>query len=128
VFAERHRDILSGARAEALHAKAQHATAAALALFGEYAADLNQTGMAALPMHNGSQLADVAQETIPDWESLFGTFDLCACDECASVHSPAAYLVDVLQFLADRGAKAPLFERRPDLGDVELSCENTVSV
>ena len=125
VFAERHRDILSDGRAEALHAKAQHATAAALALFGEYAADLNRTGMAALPMHNGSQLADVAQEAIPDWESLFGTFDLCACEECASVHSPAAYLVDVLQFLADRDAKAPLFERRPDLGDVELSCENT---
>jgi Tc toxin complex TcA C-terminal TcB-binding domain/Neuraminidase-like domain/Salmonella virulence plasmid 28.1kDa A protein/Putative peptidoglycan binding domain len=125
VFAERHRDILSGARAVALHAKAQHATAAALALFGEYAADLNRTGMAALPTLDGSQLADAAQETIPDWESLFGSFDLCACDECASVHSPAAYLVDVLQFLADRDAKAPLFERRPDLGEVELSCENT---
>jgi hypothetical protein len=103
----------------------QRTHAATLALFSEYAAQFNRTGMAALPASDGSLLAEAAQATIPDWESLFGTFDLCACDECASVHSPAAYLVDVLQFLADRDARGPLFERRPDLGDVELSCENT---
>lgn len=32
-------------------------------------------------------------------ESLFGTMDFCACDHCRSILSPAAYLVDLLQFL-----------------------------
>src|SRR3954453_13475085 len=31
----------------------------------------------------------------------------------------------MLRFLGDRGARATLFGRRPDLGDIELSCENT---
>ena len=41
------------------------------------------------------------------------------------MHGPAAYFVDILHFLSDRGARDPLFARRPDLGDIELSCENT---
>src|SRR5262249_51289882 len=53
--------------------------------------------------------------------------------------SPAAYLVDVLHFLKDRrskivdqdeekgvkGVKDVLFLRRPDIGEIELTCENT---
>src|SRR4051812_49359540 len=69
--------------------------------------------------------AEEAASAIPDWETLFGTFDLCACPDCASAHGPAAYFVDMLRFLGDRGARATLFARRPDLGDIELSCENT---
>jgi peptidoglycan hydrolase-like protein with peptidoglycan-binding domain len=32
-------------------------------------------------------------------ESLFGSMDFCACEHCRSILSPAAYLVDLLQFL-----------------------------
>ena len=32
-------------------------------------------------------------------ESLFGSIDFCECEHCRSVLSPAAYLVDLLQFL-----------------------------
>ena len=32
-------------------------------------------------------------------ETLFGSMDFCACDHYRSVLSPAAYLVDLLQFL-----------------------------
>ena len=32
-------------------------------------------------------------------EQLFGSLDYCECDHCRSVLSPAAYLVDLLQFL-----------------------------
>jgi hypothetical protein len=35
----------------------------------------------------------------PTLESLFGSMDFCACDHCRSILSPAAYLVDLLQFL-----------------------------
>lgn len=35
----------------------------------------------------------------PTMESLFGELDYCECEHCRSVLSPAAYLVDLLQFL-----------------------------
>lgn len=37
----------------------------------------------------------------PKLESLFGSLDFCECEHCRSVLSPAAYLVDLLQFLDD---------------------------
>jgi Neuraminidase-like domain len=35
----------------------------------------------------------------PTMESLFGSLDFCECEQCRSVLSPAAYFVDLLQFL-----------------------------
>ena len=35
----------------------------------------------------------------PTLESLFGSMDFCECEHCRSVLSPAAYLVDLLQFV-----------------------------
>lgn len=31
-----------------------------------------------------------------NWENLFGSVDLCECEECNSVYSPAAYFVELL--------------------------------
>ena len=125
VFAEQYKEIFSGERANAIYNRAQRIQAAALALFAEHAAGLNRTGLQALPKLDSQKQAALAANSIPDWQTLFGTFDLCACQECASVHGPAAYFVDILHFLSERNAQAPLFARRPDLGDIELSCENT---
>ncbi|HBP89132.1 MAG TPA: PA14 domain-containing protein,virulence plasmid 28 protein [Nitrospiraceae bacterium] len=100
----------------------------------------------------------------PTLEGLFGEMDYCACDHCRSILSPAAYLVNLLQFLSpepdvwretmskwkrDHGgapypfetleawedAESPtdtektpfdvLISRRPDLEQLELTCENT---
>ena len=91
----------------------------------------------------------------PTMESLFGSMDYCECEHCRSVLSPAAYLVDLLQFVdtepavwgnflaqwkATHGnqdypnknaageAMKPydvLIERRPDLPHIALTCENT---
>ncbi|EIJ33094.1 Tc toxin subunit A [Thiothrix nivea] len=76
-------------------------------------------------------------------ETLFGSLDFCECDECLSVYSPAAYFVELLQYLRnnnlDPEVKAPsfgiagtpvemLFRRRPDLGCLELTCDNTFKV
>src|SRR4029450_13846820 len=56
---------------------------------------------------------------------------LCDCEQCRSVLSPAAYFTDLLMFLRGRKAINPartvkdvLFDRRPDLGYLELNCEN----
>ena len=49
--------------------------------------------------------------------------------------SPAAYFADLLMFLKDRKAADPgidkvkdiLFRRRPDLGFLELNCDNALT-
>ena len=124
-FIAKHADILPGERAAQVHERALQVSAMALAVFNEHAAALNRTGMQALPRVDSERQALLAANAIPDWQSLFGTFDACACEDCASVHSAAAYFVDILHFLDDRDARQPLFDRRPDLGDIELSCKNT---
>ena len=79
-----------------------------------------------------------ALSTFPNWNNLFKTGDLCECEHCRSVLSPAAYFADLLMFLKDRKAKLPaawrsqpvkdiLFDRRPDLGFLELNCENALT-
>jgi hypothetical protein len=75
-------------------------------------------------------------------EDLFG-IDTCECDDCLSIYSPAAYFVDLLQYLRnndlDPNAKSDptditgtpldmLFRRRPDLKCLELTCDNTFTV
>jgi uncharacterized protein YbaA (DUF1428 family) len=124
-FAEQNKEILTSERANEIYKKAETIHATALALFSENASGMNRIGMEALPRVDSAKQASLAEASIPDWETLFGTFDLCACKECASVHGPSAYLVDILQFLVERNASAALFARRPDLGEIELSCENT---
>ena len=69
----------------------------------------------------------------PDLPTLFGSLDICDCEQCQSVYSPAAYFVDILKFLGDGPKKnnltplQVLFGRRPDLEHIELTCENTTT-
>ena len=77
-------------------------------------------------------------------EALFGSIDFCECEDCLSVYSPAAYFVEILQYLRNNNLDPDkpntgksgiegtplqkLFRRRPDLGCLELTCENTFTV
>jgi len=63
-------------------------------------------------------------DKFPNWQNLFRQGDICHCEACRSVLSPAAYFADLLMFLRDRGVKDILLRRRPDLGYLELSCAN----
>ncbi len=71
--------------------------------------------------------------TFPNWDKLFQDGDVCACDHCGSVLGPAAYYADLLLFLRDRDAggrhtvRDVLYQRRPDLGYLELSCPNALT-
>ena len=49
MFAEQHKDVLSAERADEIHDRAPRTNAVALALLGEHGADLNRTGLHALP-------------------------------------------------------------------------------
>jgi hypothetical protein len=78
-------------------------------------------------------------QQFPAMGSLFGSLDFCQCEDCRSVLSPAAYFVDALEFLRKSGKNAAGYTpldvligkdnkvpgRRPDLGALPLTCENT---
>jgi hypothetical protein len=73
----------------------------------------------------------------PQLAELFGSLEQCACEYCTSVYSPAAYYVDILNFLKTKcitvdslgvshyWAFAELIERRADLPFIDLTCKNT---
>ena len=75
----------------------------------------------------------------PNWNNLFQSGDICHCEHCRSVLSPAAYFTDLLMFLRDRNSEKPkpggkfysvkdiLSDRRPDLGYLELNCDNALT-
>ncbi|MFC2146444.1 Tc toxin subunit A, partial [Acidobacteriota bacterium] len=78
------------------------------------------------------ELMRILKSQVPNYTELFGSPDICACEHCRSVYSPAAYFVDLLRFLwrgeknADKKSPLDLLEaRRPDLLHLPLTCENT---
>lgn len=121
-----------------MYRKAENAYALALATYGEYNFAMNGASPHALsqPIADTATIARI--RALPNLQTLFGSLDYCECRDCRSVYSLAAYFTDVLVFLQDRKSKKAnpgdgehysvkdiLFERRPDLGEIELSCENT---
>jgi hypothetical protein len=74
----------------------------------------------------------------PTMEQLFGSVDYAACDPSRSVLSPAAYLVDLLDFIQitipnaapedPQTVQEALFRRRPDIEHLKLTAENTNTV
>ncbi|MEE4235832.1 MAG: neuraminidase-like domain-containing protein, partial [Anderseniella sp.] len=118
-------------RAVELYDKAEQQNAMSMAVLLKYGSLFNGVKLEVVP--SVPQLSDEDLAAIPDWPSLFGSLDFCACPHCQSVYSPAAYLVDVLHFLHTRcpakmpneSAKDILFKRRGDIGKIELSCVNT---
>jgi len=59
------------------------------------------------PSDDGQQntKSSIVQQ-FPTMGSLFGNLDFCQCEDCRSVLSPAAYFVDVLEFLRQSDANA----------------------
>ncbi|WP_437314752.1 neuraminidase-like domain-containing protein [Sorangium sp. So ce385] len=137
---------LGGAEiADDIYDKATAVSDVALALALKFGTAFNQSSAHVLPDPAGR-----ASQAAPDfatYEELFGSTDACACAHCASVYGPAAYLVDLLHFL-DRyyskvtksgstkwtakelllgsapGSTPARPGRRPDIGRIDLTCEN----
>lgn len=86
-----------------------------------------------IAMPGGEQFAGAANG-LSELEAILGDLDYCACEHCRSVLSPAAYLADLLAFLAGRDAvnQANALEamslRRPDIRHILLDCANTNTV
>jgi hypothetical protein len=121
-----------------IFAKARRNTTAAMLIAGELQDTMRAMDMPAMEMKTLSLKLEAVSGDFPNLKSLFQTTDSCACAQCRSVYSPAAYLVEILQFVAQRSvtdltamphttghlAKDVLFARRPDLGEIDLSCDN----
>ncbi|MEU0094821.1 neuraminidase-like domain-containing protein [Kribbella sp. NPDC006257] len=132
VFAEQLADRLTEDEAHAVHARATyvHATAANIL------ADVRTAAHFDVPW---LPKAEAFTKQVPNWEELFGPADYGSFPESRSVHSQAAYFVDLLYFLrrlqpppglaADAVSEGwvsdTLKARRPDLWDIQLSTENT---
>ena len=74
--------------------------------------------------------APATRAGVADLRTLLGPLDMCDCEACASVTSPAAYLADILNFLRTDVATASstpydvLIGRRPDISHILLNCDN----
>jgi len=130
--------IAAGEATQIFH-QAQRTATAAMLIAGELQDTARAKGLPALEMKTLSLKLEAVSQDFPNLKSLFQGIDSCACTECRSVYSPAAYLVELLQYLDNRSvtdltvppphtkghlAKDVLFARRPDLGEIDLSCDN----
>jgi hypothetical protein len=131
VFVQRFAEDLGADRAALIYDKAEAVTATTMTVATQYGPQFNQVPMLVLPTPDAAR--------IPQLATLFGSLDMCECEHCRSVSGPAAYFAETLAYLADRRLQPPppsgetkaldvLFQRRPDLGELELTCENTNTV
>jgi hypothetical protein len=110
---------------EAVYARASAVYSATLQIASESAA-----------LNSASTMPSLANDTdggpvpLPNLAGLFDIGNDCACDDCRSVLSPAAYLADLLMYLENRKVQQPrsakdvLLSRRPDLAWIDLNCDN----
>jgi peptidoglycan hydrolase-like protein with peptidoglycan-binding domain len=145
------------AAASRVHERAKQVRATALHLFMEYGDTARRVEMRAVPdaavldpkpqpnpgpqprWHPTSTGGGTDEEVeepdaVAAWSAIFGPLQMCECAHGQSVYGPAAYFADLLLFLSDRpsrleevSAKDILFQRRPDLGEIELTCDNATS-
>lgn len=129
-------DRIDSSSLDLMHRRAVSISAAGLHI----ALQAYQSVTEAHPMVIGQGLKE-----LPDWATFFGSLEMCDCEHCRSVYSPAAYLVDLLQFLSNstqneegwtpldilignRDNPDPsnqILGKRPDLAHIPLTCENT---
>lgn len=115
------------ARATDIHNKSMHLWAS---VQGSVAPSL----YASSTLNNVSDEVKTTFQNLPSYQDMFGSLDYCYCEDCKSIFSPAAYLVDLLR-IVDEYITEPnkntipkefLFSsRRADIGNMALTCGNT---
>jgi hypothetical protein len=124
-------------QAELTYIKANEVYSASLGIATTYITNRSMPNLYAIT----GRLAKTPGETIAytTLEELFGNMDYCSCEHCKSVLSPAAYLVELLEFIDLTGVPHArsnpidvllgkpdvLVGRRPDIQHIQLTCENT---
>jgi Tc toxin complex TcA C-terminal TcB-binding domain/Neuraminidase-like domain/Salmonella virulence plasmid 28.1kDa A protein len=136
-FVRNYGDKLGAAGAKKIYHRAQQAHAQSIALMGNLKSMSDASALNVFPDYGGIIKNSGLTVEIPNLQTLFGNNDYCACDDCNSVYGAAAYLTDMLHYLDMRGSslncspgknasvKDILLRRRPDIGDIDLNCDNT---
>ncbi|HEU5138114.1 MAG TPA: neuraminidase-like domain-containing protein [Steroidobacteraceae bacterium] len=121
---------LTGAQADRIHLNAQ-ARAAETVLTTMRARDYLDYPIRTLPRADVPPTGELAT-----WAAMFGNVNGCYCPPCDSAHGPAAYLMDLFEFLKDKDADGVtggpmlldiLFGRRRDLPHLKLNCANAMT-
>ena len=126
-FIARYEQAIGREQAQVVYANAEKVASFSLITLAKYVWDTNSITPYVIPTTDLS--VSEGGDGGATLENLFGNLDFCDCKHCRSVLGPAAYLVDLLVFLNDataadgRAALDKLFARRPDIGEIELSCE-----
>lgn len=126
-------------QAEMVYTSAQHVSAMTSNLFLRIRQAVDDHNPRVIG-NSSDALAKSLGQTIPNWQTLFGSTSFCQCEQCRSVYGAAAYLVDLLEFLRKSGTNGSGFSpldvlagrpdknlpgRRPDLRYIKLNCQNT---
>ncbi len=82
--------------AKLAYAEAEMTYATALTIYGRYNLGVNSVDIAA-SASSAPPPGTIAN--FPDLQALFGSQDYFECEDCQSIYSPAAYLVDLLEYL-----------------------------
>ena len=115
--------------AKEIYRKAETKNTAAMLMIGDLQDSMSVMEIASFETTPLAKKLEAVSKDFPNLKSLFKLVDTCECEHCRSVYSPAAYLVEILQFLDKRmvvanNAKGVLFSRRPELGEIDLGCAN----
>lgn len=116
-----------------LYLRAEQQYALILSKFAQFRYEFQLDHPIAIPKFIYTELElQQFKSDIPNLEVLFGSLDYCECEHCSSLYSPAAYLTDLLRFIGEKDAipnnttvQDILFQRRPDIKNIKLNCENT---
>jgi peptidoglycan hydrolase-like protein with peptidoglycan-binding domain len=149
-FMNKYADLFpSRSEADLVYRKAQQISAVTFNFFST--AKSLDTNPPVYALSSSPQAVQTAKNSIieqfPSMQTLFGSMDFCQCDDCRSVLSPAAYFVDLLEFMGKSGSNGKGYtpldvligsldskigpgagqipSRRADLGALPLTCENT---
>lgn len=122
--------------AQETYRRAANVSAKSMAVYTQYASQYNSLSTAVFNTNLNDESGDDkdALLEIPNLASLFQSQDFCACKQCRSVLSPAAFLVDLFEYLKEGShtdgstALDKLKIRRPDLTGILLHCDNTNTV
>lgn len=116
--------------------KTSQSTVASAAAVTSAVVDIKTGGYEQLQVASMPPMMDDYLKKIDGYQALFGSQNYCKCEHCQSVLSPAAYYVDLLDFIEENilddifsggniNHVLSLKVRRPDLWKLPLTCENT---
>jgi len=127
--------------------------AAAISVLAPFRPPISLAPVQAMTGGSSTSAPDPIASNFPNLQTLFGGGDYCACDECTSDYGPAAYFVDLLQFLDGRQSLIPqgadltnpqppaippppgtamysvrdiFLSRRGDVANLEFICDNAM--